>query len=75
MQNSSHLTGHYGVQANVGNYDASARYYVRALSLNPRATNVWGYLRTSLACSGKLELMQAVDEEDLAQLQTELPIG
>lgn len=66
---------HHAVQANVGDYDASARYYVRALSLNPRAVNVWGYLRTSLACSGKLELMPAVDEEDLALLQAELPIG
>lgn len=61
-------------QANVGNYDASARYYVRALSLNPQAVNVWGYLRTSLACSGKMDLMTAVDEEDLQQLQVELPI-
>jgi len=55
------------LQANVGNYDASARYYVRALSLNPQAVNVWGYLRTSLACSGKVELMPAIDEEDLQQ--------
>jgi len=62
------------LQANVGNYDASARYYVRALSLNPQAVNVWGYLRTSLACSGKVELMPAVDEEDLQHLQMELPI-
>ena len=36
-------------QANVGDYEASARYYVRALSMNSRASNVWGYLRTSLA--------------------------
>ena len=62
------------LQANVGRYDASARYYVRALSLNPQAVNVWGYLRTSLACSGKLELMPAVDEENLQHLQLELPI-
>jgi tetratricopeptide (TPR) repeat protein len=62
------------LQANVGNYDASARYYVRALSLNPQAVNVWGYLRTSLACSGKVELMPAIDEEDLQHLQMELPM-
>lgn len=71
---SLHCKGAAFMQANVGNYDASARYYVRALSLNPQAVNVWGYLRTSLACSGKLELMSAVDEEDLQQLQLELPI-
>ena len=54
------------LQANVGNYDASARYYVRALSLNPQAVNVWGYLRTSLACSGKVELMLDVGPAALA---------
>ena len=42
--------------------------------MNPQAVNVWGYLRTSLACSGKVELMPAIDEEDLQQLQMELPI-
>lgn len=31
--------------ANLSDYDQSARYYVRALALNPRASGVWGYLR------------------------------
>ena len=35
---------------------------------------MWGYLRTSLACAGKLELMGAVDAKDLTQLQAALPL-
>ena len=55
-----------------GDYDRSARFYVRALGLNPAAAHVWGYLRTSLACAGKTQLMAAVDAQDLASLQREL---
>ncbi|KAK9803033.1 hypothetical protein WJX72_010398 [[Myrmecia] bisecta] len=61
-------------QANVGKYDASARYYVRALSLNPSAANVWGYLRTSISCAGRLDLMQAVEDEDLEALTRAQPL-
>ena len=62
------------VQANVGEYEASARYYTRALALNPSASSVWGYLRTSLACAGRMDLMAAVDNEDLPSLQEALPL-
>ena len=61
-------------QANTGNYDASARFYVRALSLNPSAAAVWGYLRTSLACMGRMDLMAHVQEPDLDALLRELPL-
>ncbi len=61
-------------QANIGNYDASARFYVRALGLNPGAAAVWGYLRTSLACMGRMDLMDAVAESDLGALSRELPL-
>jgi peroxin-5 len=57
-----------------GDYERSARFYVRALGLNPAASHVWGYLRTSLACGGKMELMSAVDRQDLAALQAALPL-
>jgi peroxin-5 len=60
--------------ANIGDYDASARYYVRALGMNQAATHVWGYLRTSLACAGRTDLMPAVDAEDLSTLQEQLPL-
>ena len=62
------------LQANVGNYEASARYYVRALALNSRASNVWGYLRNSLACAGLMDLMPAVEKEDLTSLEQALPL-
>ncbi|GIL45262.1 hypothetical protein Vafri_2556, partial [Volvox africanus] len=60
--------------SNLGDYDRSAAFYVRALSLNAAAEHVWGYLRTALACSGKLELMVAIDNKNLAALQEALPL-
>eukprot|EP00879_Flechtneria_rotunda_P013327 GHRR01013917.1.p1 GENE.GHRR01013917.1~~GHRR01013917.1.p1 ORF type:complete len:656 (+),score=254.39 GHRR01013917.1:215-2182(+) len=60
--------------ANLGEYVQSAAYYVRALSLNPSASHVWGYLRTSLACAGKMDLMGAVEAQDLDALQKALPL-
>ena len=62
------------VQANVGNYETSARFYIRALSMNPKAASTWGYLRTSLACSGRMDLMELVHESNLDALQKELPL-
>ena len=61
-------------QANVGDYEASARFYVRALQLNPQAASVWGYLRNSLACAGRMDLMGAFEAEDLPALQQALPL-
>jgi hypothetical protein len=52
----------------------SARFYVRALQLNPSAHHVWGYLRTSLACAGRNDLMPQVDASDLTALGTALPL-
>ncbi|GIL78820.1 hypothetical protein Vretimale_176 [Volvox reticuliferus] len=60
--------------SNLGEYIRSAAFYVRALGLNAAADHVWGYLRTALACSGKLELLAAVDSKDLATLQAALPL-
>jgi peroxin-5 len=60
--------------ANLGDYKASAAYYVRALSMNPQAEHVWGYLRTSLACGGEVELLNVVEAKDLQALQAALPI-
>ena len=39
-----------------------------------RASNVWGYLRTSLSCAGRMDLLPAVEDQDLAKLQSELPL-
>ena len=62
------------VQANIGNYETSARFYIRALGMNPRASSTWGYLRTSLACSGRMDLMELVHDSDLDALSKELPL-
>lgn len=58
----------------MGNYESSARFYVRALSMNPKAASVWGYLRTSLACAGRVDLMEHVHESDLDALAKALPL-
>ncbi len=60
--------------ANQGAYAQSAAYYVRALSLNPAADNVWGYLRISLSCVGREDLMPALDAHDLGPLLREFPL-
>ena len=60
--------------ANLGDYLASSRYYARALALNPRASSVWGYLRTSLACAGRADLLEAADAEDAAAIERALPL-
>ncbi len=60
--------------ANLGDYIASGAYYVRALGLNPDASHVWSYLRTSLACAGRSELLGAVESRDLNALRAALPL-
>ena len=60
--------------ANQGKYEESVAYYVRALSLNPQAESAWGYLRISLGCCGRIELMEAVDNKDLETLQKHFPL-
>ncbi|EFN57424.1 hypothetical protein CHLNCDRAFT_21245 [Chlorella variabilis] len=60
--------------ANCADYDGSARYYVRALALNSKAGAVWGYLRTSLTCAERADLLPAVDAHDLPALQQALPL-
>lgn len=60
--------------ANLGNYEESSRYYVRALSLNGNSSSVWGYLRTSLICAGREDLLHAVDENNVERLRQALPL-
>lgn len=60
--------------ANIGEYEASAQYYVRALALNRKAVAVWGYLRNSLTCAAREDLMEAAEREDLESLMTALPL-
>lgn len=42
--------------------------------MNSQASSVWGYLRNVLTCAGRNDLMQAVEDEDLAILSNALPL-
>eukprot|EP01102_Stenamoeba_stenopodia_P018072 TRINITY_DN657_c0_g1_i1.p1 TRINITY_DN657_c0_g1~~TRINITY_DN657_c0_g1_i1.p1 ORF type:complete len:462 (-),score=85.73 TRINITY_DN657_c0_g1_i1:44-1375(-) len=50
--------------ANQGIYDTASKYYLRALSLNPRAEHVWSYLRIALSCHNREDLVRLVDSPD-----------
>jgi peroxin-5 len=61
--------------ANQGRYAESLPYYVRALSMNPNPESpTWGYVRISLGCTGRLDLMPLVDSYNLAALNREFPL-
>jgi len=51
--------------ANQGQYDVSAKYYLRALSLNNKAEHIWSYLKVALACMGREDLAELVHERDV----------
>eukprot|EP00551_Chaetoceros_affinis_P007907 CAMPEP_0203675620 /NCGR_PEP_ID=MMETSP0090-20130426/21471_1 /ASSEMBLY_ACC=CAM_ASM_001088 /TAXON_ID=426623 /ORGANISM="Chaetoceros affinis, Strain CCMP159" /LENGTH=602 /DNA_ID=CAMNT_0050541891 /DNA_START=99 /DNA_END=1903 /DNA_ORIENTATION=- len=43
--------------SNLQNHDEAARCYLQTLCLNPNATHIWSYLRISLTCSEKWDLL------------------
>ncbi|KAL0353430.1 UNVERIFIED_CONTAM: Peroxisome biogenesis protein 5 [Sesamum angustifolium] len=60
--------------ANQGMYEDSIRYYVRALAMNPKADNAWQYLRISLSCASRSDMLEACDSRNLDILQKEFPL-
>jgi peroxin-5 len=60
--------------ANLGEYENSARYYIRALTLNANSSTVWGYLRTSLICGSRDDLLGFAEESNLEALRNALPL-
>ncbi|XP_019185113.1 PREDICTED: peroxisome biogenesis protein 5 [Ipomoea nil] len=60
--------------ANQGMYEDSIRYYVRALGMNPKADNAWQYLRISLSCASRNDMIEACDSRNLDVLQKEFPL-
>ncbi|KAL7248952.1 hypothetical protein ACSBR1_011178 [Camellia fascicularis] len=60
--------------ANQGMYEESIRYYVRALAMNPKADNAWQYLRISLSCASRDDMVKACDSRNLDILQKEFPL-
>ncbi|KAL2944979.1 Peroxisome biogenesis protein 5 [Bienertia sinuspersici] len=57
-----------------GMYEESIRYYVRALSMNPKADNAWQYLRISLSCASRNDMFEACDSRNLDLLLKEFPL-
>uniref|UniRef100_A0A0D3ALS3 Peroxin-5 n=1 Tax=Brassica oleracea var. oleracea TaxID=109376 RepID=A0A0D3ALS3_BRAOL len=57
-----------------GMYKESIPYYVLALAMNPKADNAWQYLRLSLSCASRQNLIQACEARNLDVLQKEFPL-
>jgi peroxin-5 len=47
--------------ANQGLYQSAAKYYLKALSLNDQADHIWGYLRFTLSCLNRPDLVRKAD--------------
>uniref|UniRef100_A0A1J3K678 Peroxisome biogenesis protein 5 n=1 Tax=Noccaea caerulescens TaxID=107243 RepID=A0A1J3K678_NOCCA len=60
--------------ANQGMYKESIPYYVRALAMNPKADNAWQYLRLSLSCASRQDMVEACESRNLDLLQKEFPL-
>ncbi|KAL0646668.1 hypothetical protein Bca4012_044959 [Brassica carinata] len=60
--------------ANQGLYQESIPYYVRALSMNPKADTAWQYLRISLSCASRQDMIEACESRNLDLLQKEFPL-
>ncbi|KMZ61554.1 Peroxisomal targeting signal 1 receptor, partial [Zostera marina] len=60
--------------ANQGLYEDSIRYYVRAVAMNPKADTAWQYLRISLSCASRTDMMDACDSRNIDLLQKEFPL-
>ncbi|KAJ9173905.1 hypothetical protein P3X46_016995 [Hevea brasiliensis] len=60
--------------ANQGLYEESIRYYVRALAMNPKADNAWQYLRISLSCASRNDMLEVCDSRNIDLLQKEFPL-
>ncbi|KAF2573861.1 hypothetical protein F2Q70_00005210 [Brassica cretica] len=61
--------------ANQGLYQESIPYYVRALSMNPKADTAWQYLRISLSCASRQDMIEACESRNLDLLQKEFPLS
>ncbi|GKV08539.1 hypothetical protein SLEP1_g20154 [Rubroshorea leprosula] len=57
-----------------GMYEESIQYYVRALTMNPKSDNAWRYLRISLSCASRNDLLGACDSRNLDVHQWEFPL-
>jgi peroxin-5 len=51
--------------SNLQNHDEASRCYLQALSLNPGAVHIWSYLRISLTCMERWDLLPLAASQDL----------
>lgn len=54
---------------NLGNFENAARAYLRAVELNPAATHIWQYLRISLTCMERSDLVALCENRDFEALK------
>jgi len=51
--------------SNQSNYPESCKYFLKALSLNHGADNIWSYLRMTLSCMDRSDLVSQADERNV----------
>jgi peroxin-5 len=51
--------------SNLKEYDEASRCYLQTLALNEGATQCWSYLRLSITCAERWELLEAATKHDL----------
>lgn len=47
------------------NYEVAAKAFLSALAINPNATHLWNYLRSSLVQLGKFNLVELLEQKDV----------
>jgi hypothetical protein len=50
---------------NLLKFEAAAHFFVNALTLNPNATHIWNYLRSSMVRLDRYDLIERVEAKDL----------
>lgn len=54
---------------NLGNYESAARAYMMALQLSPSASHIWQYLKITLTCLERHDLVTLCEARDLEGLK------
>ena len=52
--------------SNLQNYDEAAKCSLQTLSLNPDAVHIWSYLRITLTCSEKWDLLPLTTSQNVS---------
>mmetsp|Transcript_31033 Transcript_31033/g.36211 ORF Transcript_31033/g.36211 Transcript_31033/m.36211 type:complete len:615 (+) Transcript_31033:108-1952(+) len=52
--------------SNLNSHDEAARCYLQTLSLNPAAVHIWSYLRISLTCSERWDLLPLCASQNIS---------